>query len=342
MAREALELVQGFELLEDLRVELERGPGAVAAGATTRVLLAALFVRSRVGAEEELARATGDRHSERLLVGAALEHRQAVVVRADPADQKVVPVQHQVLRGDRRGHVVARLADEVRGVLGGDVLEHHLQRGKALGQRAQAPVDELLLAIEDVDVRIGDLTVHEEQHPVLGQRFEHRIEGIELGDRRVGVGGRSRWIELHCRHASSRGVRDVCRRREVGQVERHQRLERGASRARSEDSVAVGHRLARCPHRRHEVRHHDRASEAARGRRHRLRQHVAVAEVKVPVVGGSDRDLLHGRVPHGWFGFSRLAARPRRSWMSSQGSSWGGRSTQMHRTFAPSRRWSAA
>jgi hypothetical protein len=43
------------------------------------------------------------------------------------------------------------------------VLEHDLQVAAPREQRAQVPVDEHRLAVEDVDLRVGDLAVHQQR-----------------------------------------------------------------------------------------------------------------------------------------------------------------------------------
>jgi hypothetical protein len=58
--------------------------------------------------------------------------------------------------GRRRRHVLRRLAR-------GDVLEHHLQRREVAPQRLHHAVDEHRLAVEQVDLGVGHLAVHQQQ-----------------------------------------------------------------------------------------------------------------------------------------------------------------------------------
>ena len=67
----------------------------------------------------------GNGSYQRGAVGFAFQHRQAVVVRAHAADQQIVAVKQQVLRGNGGGHIIARFAYQACGIGGGDVLEHH-------------------------------------------------------------------------------------------------------------------------------------------------------------------------------------------------------------------------
>ena len=93
-----------------------------------------------------------------------------------------------------------------------------------------------------------------------------------------------------CTMPASRARRDLVRRRVVGQVQRHQRLERAcpagsAARMRS----AVVQRQRGGGHRRLQVGHDDGARELARGVRQHRAHRVAVAQVQVPVVGAGQR-----------------------------------------------------
>src|SRR5690606_23364730 len=111
------ELVQRAGGVEGLGVELHGRMGGVAAGTAARVLLQVGRVRRAVGAEEETVAAAGGRRDQRAPVLLALEHRQAVVVRANAARENGVAVVEQVVRGDGGGgerpglpHVLRRLA----------------------------------------------------------------------------------------------------------------------------------------------------------------------------------------------------------------------------------------
>ena len=67
----------------------------------------------------------------------------------------------------------------------------------------------------------------------------------------VRIRGRARRVELDAVHAARElGARDLLRRRVVGEIERHQRLEVRALRQRAEDALAVVQRLLRGAHRR--------------------------------------------------------------------------------------------
>ncbi len=135
----------------------------VHAGAAARGFFRAAGVRGAVGAEEELWIAGSRRRDERLAVLLALEHRQAVMVRAHAAEEERVSIHEQMMRGDRGGDIPAGHFDELRRLARGDVLEHDPQRRKTRDERSEYLLDEHALAVEHVDCRIGHFAVHEER-----------------------------------------------------------------------------------------------------------------------------------------------------------------------------------
>src|SRR3546814_3219094 len=96
-------------------------------------------------------------------------------MRADAALEQRVAADRQVMRGDRCRDVGWRGADELHRVIGGDVFEHQLERGKVGQQRAQYALDEYRFAVEDIDIGVGDLAVHQQRH-AEGRSEEHTSE----------------------------------------------------------------------------------------------------------------------------------------------------------------------
>ena len=84
------------------------------------------------------------------------------------------------MRGDRGGQRSPVRATYCDGVARGDVFEHDLQLGEVAPQRHQLALDENRLAIEDVDVRIGDLAVQQQRQLVPLHRFE-RVVALATG-----------------------------------------------------------------------------------------------------------------------------------------------------------------
>ena len=153
-------------------------------------------MRRAVGAEEKARIAARHGLEQRLAVGFALEHRQAVVVRPHAALEQRIAIEQQVLRRDGRGDARAGGAHELDRGARSHVLEYHPQRGQRSTQRRQHVFDEARLAIENIDRRIGDLAMHLQHHAALAHALEHRIEPANVGDARFRMGGGAGRIEL--------------------------------------------------------------------------------------------------------------------------------------------------
>ena len=113
-----------------------------------------------------------------------------------------------------------------------------------------------------------------------------------------GIGGGVGRIELGRREDAVAMAGDqIGRIGRVGEIAGHQRREGDAGGNRGADAraIGVGHRRGR--HRRRQVRHDDGARELAGGERHHRFEHVAVAEMNVPVVGPADRQCAHLGIP---------------------------------------------
>src|SRR6185437_2928778 len=101
VGRKALQSSQGADGFEDFRIQLDgRGRGEHAGAAASRFLRAAR-VRRAVCAEKEAGIAAGDDLQKRAPVRFRLEHRQAIVMRADPAIEQRVAIHQQMLRSER-------------------------------------------------------------------------------------------------------------------------------------------------------------------------------------------------------------------------------------------------
>ena len=121
--------------------------------------------------------------------------------------------------------------------------------------------------------------------------LQRRIDVADVGDAAGAVGGRAGRIELgRDPHAFLEAARDLVRVGVVGQIAGHQRRE--ARPGRGDDPVAIGAGRLDAGHRRHQVGHDDRPRELPRGVRRDRLQHVAVAQMHVPVVGPADGQRL--------------------------------------------------
>ena len=101
----------------------------------------------------------------------ALQYRQAVIVRANATRKQRIAVEQQMLRRNRCGGACARLRHILGGFARGDVLHHNFQLGHGLPQRLQHALDEHRFAIEDVDLRIRHLAVHQQGYAVALHGF---------------------------------------------------------------------------------------------------------------------------------------------------------------------------
>ena len=151
-AGEGLEAGQRTGILEHLGIEFEGGMRRVDAGAAAGVLLRRAGMRCAVGAEEEARIAAGHRIEQGQPVGLALQHRQAVVMRADAAGEQRIAVHCQVLRGHRRGDATAALRTNSTAARVVTCSNTIAQPRQPLVQRCQHLVDETGLAIEHVDL----------------------------------------------------------------------------------------------------------------------------------------------------------------------------------------------
>ena len=140
-----------------------------------------------------------------------------------------------------------------------------------------------------------DFAVHQQRQADLLHLLERVEAARDARHARVRMGGGARRVELDAEHAAGKlGARDLLGRRVVGEVQRHQRLERRALRQRGEDALAVVQRLlAWCAPAglrfgitmaRPKRRAVSASTEAMRR---------AVAQVQVPVVGALERELVH-------------------------------------------------
>src|SRR5690606_17635248 len=104
---------------------------------------------------------------------------------------------HQVLRRQGGAQVVACVVtDKLRGFRGGDMFEHHLQGGKVLQGRGQHPLQEFALPVENINLRVGDFAVNQQQHAAVHHRFQHRGDVADVGNAGIRVGGGACRVEF--------------------------------------------------------------------------------------------------------------------------------------------------
>jgi hypothetical protein len=145
-------------------------------------------MRRRIGAEEEFRVAGSGRGDERLAVHFALQHRQAVPVRANAPLEDGVAVIEQMVRGNRGCYGQRQLATNSAASFVVMCSMTTFSRRKALESRAAAPVDKHFFAVEKIDFRIGDLAMHQQRQADalhLGQRVVGLFDGGQAG---IGIG----------------------------------------------------------------------------------------------------------------------------------------------------------
>ena len=197
MAGKSLQPVQRAGGVEGLGIQFQGGVRRIAAGAATGGFFAPGGVGRRVGAEKEAWAAGGGGAQQGFLVRVALQHRQAVVVRANAAHQHVVAVEQQVVRGDGCRDIARCRADKVHRIGGGDVFQYHAQPGEALHNRRQVAIDEHLFPIENVHAVVGDLTVDKQRQVCVLHGFQRGVEGFQFSDAGLRVGGGAGGVQFH-------------------------------------------------------------------------------------------------------------------------------------------------
>ena len=162
-------------------------------------------------------------------------------------------------------------------------------------QWPELAVDENRLAVKNIHRRIGHLAVHQQRHAGLLHGLQHRVGFAYVGHPGVAVCGGASRIQLEGHHPGRCGLADLGGAQVIRQVERHQRLKGQASRHCGKNARFVGQRRRRAGHRRLEVGHDDGSAKLRGGVRHHRSQHVAIAQMQVPVVGAGQGDaLVHG------------------------------------------------
>jgi len=151
-------------------------------------------------------------------------------------------------------------------------------------------VDKGCLAVEQVDLAAGHLTVHQQQQAFALHRFQRGVDLADIGHPVVTVGGGAGRVELAGHHTGGLGTHDLFGSELVRQVQGHQRLEPQALGDGRQDARLVGQRQLGGRDRGFEVGHDDGTGKLPRRMGHRGGQGCVIAQMDVPVVGSEDAD----------------------------------------------------
>ena len=231
----------------------------------------------------------------------AFEYRQAVQVRTNTADQHMVTVEHQMLRGDSGRQQFIAVTHILGGIFGGDMLKDHLQSGQALAQRLHHGFNKARFAIEYINLGVGDFPMYQQRHPQFFHPLQHRHNGVGAGDAVAGVGGGVGRVELGGgEYAFVKAALQLRRVEGVCQIAGHQRGKIMPGRHGVHNALAVSDSRRDGGDRRHQIRHHDRPAIKLTGIRHDGFQHIVIAQMDMPVVWAADFQYLglccHGRL----------------------------------------------
>lgn len=77
----------------------------------------------------------------------------------NPADQHVVSVEYQMVRGDARRQTTGTVSHILRSITGGDVFHCHAQLWQPAAKGVEHGINKDLLTIENIDTVRGDFTM---------------------------------------------------------------------------------------------------------------------------------------------------------------------------------------
>ena len=222
---------------------------------------------------------TGNGGNQSLTVGFAFEYGQAEMMRAHAADQKVVAVEQQVLRRNGRSYIIACFQYQSGCFGSSDVFKHNFKIRHLRQNRLHHALDKGGFAVKNINFRIGDFAVNQEQNALFRHFFQHRNQFEQVGHAGIGIGGRARRIEFKSHDTGSLGFAHKFRSGIVGQIKRHQRLEGAAFGQGGHNARFVCLGIGNADNGRLQVGHDDRAAHLSGGVRGNGFERVTVAQV---------------------------------------------------------------
>src|SRR3989338_5533910 len=110
-------------------------------------------------------------------------------MRLDTADQEVVAIAEQVMRGNGRRYIRPSSLDVCDAVGCRDMFQDNLQSGKLSRYlRLENIVDEYRFTVKDVNRRISHFAVQEKRHTNLFHPLEHRIHLLDARYSTIRIG----------------------------------------------------------------------------------------------------------------------------------------------------------
>ena len=197
-----------------------------------------------------------------------------------------------MVRGDGGGGVSAGLRHILRSLSGGDVFEDDVELRKVAAQRHEVLVDEHRFAVKQINLRIGHFTVYQQRHANTLHGFKGFMCVAQIGDTCAAVGGGTGGIQLHRHHTTVVRTVDFIGRRVVGQVKRHQGLERVTCGQSRLYALLVRQSLRGGGDRRLQIRHDHGTGELRGGMGHHCSQCIAIAQVHMPIIGANQRECV--------------------------------------------------
>ena len=288
----ALEQIEGISILENLHIQLDRGVGRENTRTSIRAFLGIFWMRRAVGPEEEARVATGDGPHQRILMGISLQHRKAVEVRVNAPAKDRVPIEHQMMGSNGGRYPRGRLQHPRDRIRSRNVFKDHVEAGHPFDERRQDAFDKDLFAVKDINRRIGDLAMDQKGETVVGHRLEGRHHKIEVRDPSLRIGGGSCGVQLDSyNRVVNRSSSYFIRRGQIGEIERHQRLERCVLGKGIDDASPVSASLGNGCDRRLQVGHDDRTAKSPGTVDDHVAHRPAIAQVEVPVIRYGDLQL---------------------------------------------------
>ena len=218
----------------------------------------------------------------------ALEHGQAIVVRANTARKNGIAVVKQVMCSERGAHKAVGRHDVVGSVFGGDVLKDNFELGKITAQRNELRLNEGRFTVKQIDVAAGHFSVHQQQHAYFLHGSQCGVNLFEIGHARIAVGGGACRIKFASYYTCCFGFDDFFGWQIVSQVQSHEGFKLNTFRYGRHNARLVGQRQLCGGNGWFQVGHDDGTTKLRRSVGHHRVERCAIAHMQMPVVRASE------------------------------------------------------